>query len=81
LKLCQGMVEKGNPAALSDGGVGGLMAAAAVQGALFNVEINLASIKDEEFVKAMRQKIREMELEMGMVRERVISTVKEKLQP
>lgn len=40
---------KGNPNALSDGHVGYLTAAAAFEGALWNVAINLGSIKDEAF--------------------------------
>ncbi|HYF80846.1 MAG TPA: cyclodeaminase/cyclohydrolase family protein [Symbiobacteriaceae bacterium] len=44
---------KGNPNALSDGYVGFLMANAAFEGALWNVCINLPSLKDEAFKEAI----------------------------
>ena len=40
----------GNPNAVTDGMVGTMMARTGVMGALFNVRVNLASIKDEAFV-------------------------------
>ena len=43
------MAEKGNQNSLSDSGVSGLTAAAAAEGALYNVMINLEDIEDEEF--------------------------------
>jgi len=42
-------VAKGNPNAMSDGAVGAMLARAALQGALFNVKINLQDIRDEAF--------------------------------
>jgi len=42
-------VAKGNPNAMSDGAVGAMLARAALQGALFNVKINLRDIRDEAF--------------------------------
>ena len=47
-------VRFGNANAASDGFVGALMARAAVLGALSNVRINLASIKDEKFTGRMK---------------------------
>lgn len=43
------VAEKGNPNALSDGYVGYLTASAGFEGALWNVAINLGSIKDQAF--------------------------------
>jgi len=42
-------VAKGNPNAMSDGAVGAMLARSALQGALFNVKINLQDIRDEAF--------------------------------
>ena len=44
--LIRRMAEKGNPASVSDAGVGALAAEAAVQGAGLNVRINAAGLKD-----------------------------------
>jgi glutamate formiminotransferase/formiminotetrahydrofolate cyclodeaminase len=48
--------EKGNQNSLSDAGVAGLTAAAAAEGALYNVMINLDSIDDETFNQETAQK-------------------------
>jgi len=53
-------VEKGNKNAVTDGAVAAMMARTAVLSALYNVEINLASIKDETYKKGMYQRIREL---------------------
>lgn len=44
--LCEAMADKGNPASVSDAGVGALAARAAVLGAGLNVRINAAGLKD-----------------------------------
>ena len=46
--LCEAMVEEGNPASVSDAGVGALAARAAVLGAGLNVRINARDLKDRE---------------------------------
>ena len=45
----------GNPNALSDAGVASLLAQSGIRGALYNVEINLSSIRDPEFKEKMAQ--------------------------
>lgn len=46
--LLESMASTGNPASVSDAGVGALAARAAVLGAFLNVRINAASLKDRE---------------------------------
>jgi len=46
LKLLPELTEKGNPNAASDAGVAGLLASAALKGAVFNVQINLESLPE-----------------------------------
>ncbi len=48
-EVCRAMVEWGNPASVTDGGVGALAARSAVMGAHLNVKINASSLKDEAF--------------------------------
>lgn len=50
------VAQKGNENSLSDSGVAGLAAAAAAEGALYNVMINLESIEDEEFKQDLAKK-------------------------
>ena len=50
LELCMRAAQAGNTAAISDAGVGAWMAYAGVQGAMYNVRINLPHIADGEFV-------------------------------
>jgi len=49
LKLAAGLLETCNPRVITDIGVAAKMAEAAVKGAMLNVEVNLASIGDEDY--------------------------------
>jgi glutamate formiminotransferase/formiminotetrahydrofolate cyclodeaminase len=51
------MAEKGNPASISDVGVGLLAVRACIEGAAMNVRINLAGLKDQEFSGSLREKL------------------------
>jgi glutamate formiminotransferase / formiminotetrahydrofolate cyclodeaminase len=52
------MTERGNPASVSDVGVGALATRACVEGAALNVRINLAQLKDEKFKGVLEEKVR-----------------------
>lgn len=78
--LLKAMASKGNPASASDAGVGALAARAAVRGALLNVQINAAQLKNrekaEELVGAGRSiaaKAAEAEEEILTIVEKIIS--------
>jgi formiminotetrahydrofolate cyclodeaminase len=51
LDLADMVVELGNPNTLSDAGCGARFVEAGLRGALYNVRINLGSIKDEDYVE------------------------------
>ena len=55
------MVTKGNKTAVTDALVATMMARTAVLGALFNVKINLESIKDEAFVAETTKEVEVLE--------------------
>lgn len=68
------LVEKGNKNAITDVGVGVLNIKLAVTGAFYNVKINLGSIKDEAYVKDLKDK---MAKTLKKVDERIAPIVKQ----
>lgn len=56
LKLVNPFIKYGNKNAITDAGVASLLTVAGVQGFVYNVLINLGSIKDEDFNADMRTK-------------------------
>lgn len=63
LEMAGTVVIKGNKNAVTDGVVAAMMARTAVLSALYNVKINLASIKDNAFVNEVSKQVRELETE------------------
>lgn len=61
MDLAEKAIRNGNRNAVSDGAVGTMMARTAVLGALYNVKINLASVKDKPFVEEMMQEVNKIE--------------------
>jgi glutamate formiminotransferase / formiminotetrahydrofolate cyclodeaminase len=59
-QLLAEMAEQGNPASISDVGVGLLAVRACIDGAAMNVRINLASLKDEKLRSALQEKVRKI---------------------
>jgi len=57
LDLCRPIAEMGNVQAVSDAGVGALMAEAGMRAAALNVQINLGWIKDADFVARKRKEL------------------------
>ena len=57
LEMSSTMLEIGNANAASDAAVAGRMAHAAMWSAVYNVKINLGSIKDQEFVDHMTKEV------------------------
>lgn len=69
------VVEKGNKNAVTDGAVAAMMARTAVLSALFNVKINLGSIKDEGFVKTVSEEVTQLEIKVQEVEKEILSKV------
>jgi glutamate formiminotransferase/formiminotetrahydrofolate cyclodeaminase len=70
------VAEKGNPNAASDAGVAALLLAAAAEGALLNVGINLGSIKDPAVVQAMEKETARISGDVERLRAQVIALVR-----
>ena len=54
------MAANGNPASISDVGVGLLASRACIEGAAMNVRINLGSLKDEKVKTALRERLQKI---------------------
>lgn len=74
--MIEAIVTKGNTNAVTDGAVSAMMARAAVLGAIYNVRINLGSIKDATYVQEVTAEIDRMEKETKEIEARILDSVK-----
>lgn len=79
LSLCKPIAEKGNVGAVSDAGVAALLAEAALRSAALNVLINLAAIKDAEFVARERAALDSLLSGKAQLKEEIYDLVVSKL--
>jgi formiminotetrahydrofolate cyclodeaminase len=75
MDLAEKVIRNGNRNAVSDGAVGTMMARTAVLGALFNVKINLASVKDRAFVEEMMGEVNKLESRVHEREKEILSYV------
>lgn len=73
--LLDAMATEGNPASVSDAGVGALAAEAAVQGAALNVRINAASLKDRAEADRLISRAQQMCGDAVIAREHILEIV------
>ena len=78
-QLLSEMAEKGNPASISDIGVGLLAVHACIEGAAMNVRINLASLKDEKSKSALLKKVEQISAKSESEFKRMIQVVQSKM--
>ncbi|MBN2560887.1 MAG: glutamate formimidoyltransferase [Phycisphaerae bacterium] len=71
MAVCQAMAEIGNPASVSDAGVGALAARSAVMGAYLNVKINAGDVQDKKWIEDILTRGREIQ-EKAVAKEREI---------
>ena len=81
IKLAEKVVKQGNKNAITDAAVAAMMARTAVLSALYNVKVNLASIKDTDFIEEIREEIKHMESEIVNRESEVLSDVSMHLLP
>jgi len=79
MELCRPAAEKGNINAISDVGVGILLAEAGLRSAALNVLINLGWIKDEKFVSESRKKLNTLLSGKPTLRDEIYDFVTSKL--
>jgi glutamate formiminotransferase / formiminotetrahydrofolate cyclodeaminase len=78
-ELLSEMADKGNPASVSDVGVGALATRACIEGAALNVRINLAQLKDEKFKAILLQKIGQISSDATLRFKKISKVVESKL--
>lgn len=78
--ICRAMAEDGNPASVSDAGVGALAARAAVMAAGLNVKINAASLEDAAVRDALAREADELMAQACKEEQEIIDIVNSKIQ-
>ncbi|MBM7625117.1 cyclodeaminase/cyclohydrolase family protein [Sporohalobacter salinus] len=79
LKQALVAAKKGNMQAVSDAGVGAIEAWAALEAAELNVNINLASMNDEEYVVKKREEMKKLKEEAKKLKKEVLKITNEKI--
>lgn len=75
LESIAAVVEKGNKNAVTDGAVAAMMTRTAVLSALYNVKINLGSIKDQDFVAEVSREVEALESKVGSIEQEILAKV------
>ena len=79
MEVIKAMAETGNPASVSDAGVGALCARTAVMGAFMNVRINASGYDDKNFVNEIIARGKEIENKTVAMETEIIKIVNEKI--
>jgi formiminotetrahydrofolate cyclodeaminase len=78
-RLARTAADIGNPAAITDAGIGAILGEAAALGAALNVKINLGSIKDAVYVQAANAELETILAETAALRAAVLQTTLDKI--
>jgi len=78
-ELLSQMAEKGNPASVSDVGVGAHATHACIDGAALNVRINLEQLKDEKFKTDLQKKLQKISADSEAQFKKIAEAVESKL--
>jgi len=78
MKVLEAMALEGNPASVSDAGVGALCARAAVRGAYMNIQINSGDLEDRSAVEEFLDRGRAMEEEAAALESAILQVVGDK---
>ena len=76
MDLAETVITSGNRNAVTDGAVGVMLGRTAALGALYNVKINLASVKDEAFVEEMMREVNKLQSRVQEREKEILSYVK-----
>jgi len=78
-ELLAEMADKGNPASVSDVGVGAIATRACIAGAALNVRINLAQLKDEKFKASMIVRLQKLSADSEVRFEKITQAVEKNI--
>ena len=79
MDLIHQMAKIGNPNSISDAGVGALAARSAVWGAYLNVKINMADLKDKEYVSRISKEAEEIKTNAINLEQVILELVESKI--
>jgi len=79
LDIAKTVAEKGNQNSITDAAVSAIMARAGFESAIFNVKINLGSIKDEKFVKKISSELQNLQKQVSKKSEEILKIVDKQL--
>ena len=78
-ELLAEMADKGNPASVSDVGVGAIATRACIAGAALNVRINLAQLKDEKFKASIMVRLQKLSADSEVRFEKITQAVEKNI--
>jgi glutamate formiminotransferase/formiminotetrahydrofolate cyclodeaminase len=78
-ELLSEMANNGNPASVSDVGVGALATRACIRGAAMNVRINLGQLKDKKFRSRLQKRVQKVSADSEALFKKIIRMVERKL--
>ena len=78
-ELLSEMANNGNPASVSDVGVGALATRAGIRGAAMNVRINLGQLKDRKFRSRLQKRVQKVSADSEALFRKIIRMVERKL--
>jgi len=78
-ELLSEMASNGNPASVSDVGVGALATRACIRGAAMNVQINLAQLKDKKFRSRRQKRVQKISADSEAVFKKINRMVERKM--
>jgi glutamate formiminotransferase / formiminotetrahydrofolate cyclodeaminase len=78
-ELLSAMADNGNPASVSDVGVGALATRASIEGAAMNVRINLGQLKDEKFKIRLQERVQKVSADSETQFKKINQVVESKL--
>ena len=79
MEVCKAMAEIGNPASVSDAGVGALAARSAVMGAYLNVKINAGDVEDKARITDLLARGQDIQNQAIALEHEILETVNQKL--